>query len=35
LLIERSGFSVRKNRLKSGHCPECRVQIAGVDSQEG
>ena len=35
LLIERCGFSVRKNRLRSGHCPECRVQIAGVDSQEG
>jgi pyruvate formate lyase activating enzyme len=35
LLIERCGFSVRKNRLKSGHCPECQVQIAGVDSQEG
>ena len=35
LLIERSGFSVRKNRLRSGHCPECRVQIAGVYSQEG
>jgi pyruvate formate lyase activating enzyme len=35
LLIERCGFSVRKNRLRSGHCPECRVQIAGVVSQEG
>jgi pyruvate formate lyase activating enzyme len=35
LLIERCGFSVRKNRLRSGDCPECRVQIAGVYSQEG
>ena len=30
LLIDRIGFSIRKNRIKSGHCPRCGVQIPGV-----
>lgn len=30
LLIERYGFSVLKNRLKKGTCPDCGFAIAGV-----
>jgi pyruvate formate lyase activating enzyme len=30
LLIEREGFTVRKNRIKAGHCPDCGRRIAGV-----
>lgn len=29
LLIERRGFTVRKNTLKDGHCPKCSRSIAG------
>lgn len=29
-LIERAGFSVRDNCLKSGRCPDCNQEIAGV-----
>jgi pyruvate formate lyase activating enzyme len=29
-LIERFGFSVRKNRIQDGRCPECGVEIPGV-----
>lgn len=29
LLIERRGFSVRKNTLLDGHCPKCKTAIAG------
>jgi len=29
LLIERYGFSVRQNRLRSGACPDCGEKIAG------
>ncbi len=30
LLIDRFGFSVRKNRLVSGRCPDCQADIPGV-----
>jgi pyruvate formate lyase activating enzyme len=30
LLIERSGFRVRKNNLKDGTCPKCNTNIPGV-----
>lgn len=30
LLIERIGFTVTKNRLVGGHCPECNAVIPGV-----
>ncbi len=30
LLIDRFGFNVRKNRLVSGHCPDCQEVIPGV-----
>ncbi|HNT02106.1 MAG TPA: AmmeMemoRadiSam system radical SAM enzyme, partial [Candidatus Saccharicenans sp.] len=30
LLIEREGFTVRKNRIKAGRCPDCGRLIAGV-----
>ncbi len=30
LLIERSGFFVRTNRIKEGRCPDCRTLIDGV-----
>jgi pyruvate formate lyase activating enzyme len=30
LLIERVGYSVLQNRLKDGHCPDCRKEIYGV-----
>lgn len=30
LLIERSGFRVRKNRLNGGSCPKCGAPIPGV-----
>jgi pyruvate formate lyase activating enzyme len=29
-LIERYGFTVRSNRLRDGHCPECGEAIEGV-----
>ena len=28
-LIERSGFTVIKNKIKDGHCPKCDMAIAG------
>jgi pyruvate formate lyase activating enzyme len=30
LLIERSGFTVLKNRLNNGTCPKCHAAIPGV-----
>jgi len=30
LLIERSGFSIRQNRIVDGVCPECGVRVDGV-----
>jgi pyruvate formate lyase activating enzyme len=30
LLIERSGYRIRENRLKGGSCPECQFPIPGV-----
>ena len=30
ILIERWGFSVRKNRLQEGKCPDCGAQIDGI-----
>ncbi len=33
LLIERWGFTVRKNVLRGGSCPECRAPIDGVFSE--
>lgn len=30
ILIERSGFSVVRNRIANGRCPECSVVVAGV-----
>jgi pyruvate formate lyase activating enzyme len=30
LLIERSGFHVRANRIENGSCPDCRAVIPGV-----
>jgi pyruvate formate lyase activating enzyme len=30
LLIERSGFTVLKNRLRDGLCPKCGKEIYGV-----
>jgi pyruvate formate lyase activating enzyme len=30
LLIERSGFTILKNRLKNGSCPDCSKEIYGV-----
>ncbi|MCI5224735.1 MAG: hypothetical protein D3924_19220 [Candidatus Electrothrix sp. AR4] len=29
-LIQRTGFSVRRNRLSKGKCPDCREHIEGV-----
>ncbi|MCJ7544189.1 MAG: AmmeMemoRadiSam system radical SAM enzyme [Phycisphaerae bacterium] len=34
LLIERAGFTVRKNRLAGGCCPGCKTPIAGVWSAQ-
>jgi pyruvate formate lyase activating enzyme len=30
MLIERWGFTVRKNRVKEGRCPDCDARIEGV-----
>ncbi|MHC4499296.1 MAG: AmmeMemoRadiSam system radical SAM enzyme [Planctomycetota bacterium] len=30
LLIERSGYTIRQNRLKEGSCPDCGKEIYGV-----
>jgi len=30
LLIERSGYTILKNLLKDGHCPDCGKEIYGV-----
>jgi len=30
LLIDRSGYSVNKNSLNNGHCPQCNKKIEGV-----
>jgi pyruvate formate lyase activating enzyme len=30
LLIERSGFTIRRNRIKDGHCCNCGAQVDGV-----
>jgi len=30
MLIERSGFGVRRINIKNGHCPRCQMEIAGV-----
>lgn len=30
LLVERLGFTVRKNRLDQGRCPKCHEAVAGV-----
>ncbi|MEE4241154.1 MAG: radical SAM protein, partial [Desulfopila sp.] len=30
ILIERRGFSVFRNLMKDGCCPECRTAIAGI-----
>jgi pyruvate formate lyase activating enzyme len=30
LLIERSGYTIRQNRLKEGSCPDCSKEIYGV-----
>ena len=30
LLIDRFGFSIRKNRIKNSLCPKCSVEIPGV-----
>ncbi len=29
-LVRRWGFTVRKNRMKDGHCPDCGCEIPGV-----
>jgi len=30
LLIERSGYTILKNRLRQGRCPDCSKEIYGV-----
>lgn len=30
MLIERRGFTVRKNRVKEGRCPDCSAEIEGT-----
>jgi pyruvate formate lyase activating enzyme len=30
LVIERTGFMVKRNRLKNGHCPHCNASVPGV-----
>jgi pyruvate formate lyase activating enzyme len=30
VLIERTGFYIKSNRLDDGCCPDCRVAIPGV-----
>jgi pyruvate formate lyase activating enzyme len=30
LLIERKGYTILQNRLKDGHCPDCRKEIYGI-----
>ena len=30
LLIERYGFEIAANNLKTGHCPECTIEIDGI-----
>ncbi|MBI1368941.1 MAG: AmmeMemoRadiSam system radical SAM enzyme [Planctomycetes bacterium] len=34
MLIERRGFSIRANRLRDGHCPDCRTPIPGFWSRD-
>jgi len=29
-LISRAGFSIRKNRLVNGRCPDCGVALPGI-----
>jgi pyruvate formate lyase activating enzyme len=29
-LIDRFGFQVTRNRIREGHCPDCRAEIPGV-----
>ncbi len=31
MLIERFGFTVRRNAVKEGRCPECRTEVYGVE----
>jgi len=35
LLIERSGYTILKNRLKNGRCPDCKKEIYGVWTRSG
>jgi len=35
LLIDRYGFYVRQNRIKSGACPDCAAKIDGVGMSSG
>ena len=30
LLIERAGYSIRKDKIQDGKCPHCQIPIAGV-----
>lgn len=30
LLIDRYGFTIRRNMIRDGHCPDCGVKIPGV-----
>jgi pyruvate formate lyase activating enzyme len=34
MLIERWGFSIRKNKIVGGKCPHCQSSIDGVDLSE-
>jgi len=35
LLIERSGYTIVKNRLRDGRCPDCQKEIYGVWTRSG
>jgi len=34
LLLDRYGFSIRKNHLRAGGCPQCRTPLAGIGLDE-
>ena len=35
LLIERWGFSVRRNKIRNGQCPECHTPVYGIGMSAG
>jgi pyruvate formate lyase activating enzyme len=29
-VVSRFGYSVRENRLRNGHCPDCNAVVTGI-----